>query len=111
MPAAIAAQLAHPDRTVLSVADDGCFLMCGQELATAVRHRAAVVFVVVDRAADPDVAAYARAFGIQTETAVSAGEIVAAVERAAGAGVPAVVQVPAGPEAPAAHAAVLQASA
>ncbi len=35
---AIAAKLRHPDRVVISFAGDGCFLMTGQELATAVRY-------------------------------------------------------------------------
>src|SRR5690349_14558889 len=50
VPAAIAAKLVHRDRVVLSWNGDGCFLMNGQELATAVQHRLAIVFVVVDNA-------------------------------------------------------------
>lgn len=48
LPAAIAAKLRHPDRPVVCFAGDGCFLMTGQELATAVQHELAVVVVVVD---------------------------------------------------------------
>jgi acetolactate synthase-1/2/3 large subunit len=46
LPAAIAAKLAEPDRPVVCVAGDGCFLMTGQELATAVQYRAAVLVLV-----------------------------------------------------------------
>ncbi|MGH2876977.1 MAG: thiamine pyrophosphate-dependent enzyme, partial [Solirubrobacteraceae bacterium] len=85
VPAAIAAKLVHPDRPVVSFNGDGCFLMCGQELATAVRHEVAPVFVVVDNGSygtirmhqerrhpgrpvgtdlvNPDFVAYARSFG------------------------------------------------
>jgi acetolactate synthase-1/2/3 large subunit len=33
---------------VVSVNGDGCFLMCGQELATAARYDARVIFLIVD---------------------------------------------------------------
>jgi acetolactate synthase-1/2/3 large subunit len=48
VPAAVAAKAVHPDRIVVSWNGDGCFLMNGQELATAVQYGLAVVFVVVD---------------------------------------------------------------
>jgi len=51
VPAAIAAKLAHPERTVVSVSGDGCFLMSAQELATAARYGANVIFLVVDNGA------------------------------------------------------------
>lgn len=47
-PAAIAAKIVEPGREVVSVAGDGCFLMCAQELATAVQHDVALVVIVVD---------------------------------------------------------------
>src|SRR3546814_10096341 len=40
VPAATAAALRHKDRQVVALAGDGCFLMNGQELATAVAHGA-----------------------------------------------------------------------
>lgn len=46
--AAISASLAHPERLVVSIAGDGCFLMNGQELATAVQYGAAPLVVVMD---------------------------------------------------------------
>lgn len=48
LPAAIAAKLRHPDRPVVCFAGDGCYLMTGQELATAVQHDVGIVVVVVD---------------------------------------------------------------
>ena len=48
VPAAIAAKIVQPERTVVCFAGDGDFLMSGQELATAVRERADVLFLVVD---------------------------------------------------------------
>ena len=55
VPAAIAASLLFPQRTVVNVAGDGDFLMTGQELATATQHEAGrgrgkLVSIVVDNA-------------------------------------------------------------
>ncbi len=90
VPAAVAAKAVHPDRIVVSWNGDGCFLMNGQELATAVQYGLAVVFIVVDNAmygtirmhqerhyparvygtdlVNPDFAALARAYGAHGET-------------------------------------------
>lgn len=46
VPSAVAAKLAAPDRTVISAVGDGGVLMTGQEIETAVRHRAPIVVVV-----------------------------------------------------------------
>jgi len=48
VPAAIAGKLARPDSTVVAFAGDGCFLMTGQELATAARHNLNIVFIVIN---------------------------------------------------------------
>ena len=53
VPAAIAASLLHPERTVINIAGDGDFLMTGQELATATGYRAGsgggkLIVIVVD---------------------------------------------------------------
>jgi thiamine pyrophosphate-dependent acetolactate synthase large subunit-like protein len=47
-PAALGAKVAFPDRQVVSVSGDGCFLMTGQELATAIQHRINVVAIVIN---------------------------------------------------------------
>jgi acetolactate synthase I/II/III large subunit len=46
LPAAIGAQLAHPDKLVVCVSGDASVLMNIQELSTAVQHRAAVKVIV-----------------------------------------------------------------
>ena len=48
VPASIAAKIMQPEKTVVSVAGDGCFMMSMPELATAVRYAAAVIFIVVN---------------------------------------------------------------
>jgi len=47
-PAAVAAGLLHPERDVVAFAGDGCFLMNGQELATAVQYGVRATFVVIN---------------------------------------------------------------
>jgi acetolactate synthase-1/2/3 large subunit len=91
VPAAIAAALRHPDRTVVAVAGDGDFLMNGQELATAAQFGANILVIVVDNGAygtirmhqereyparvsattlvNPDFAALAAAYGAWSRTA------------------------------------------
>ena len=90
LPAAIAASLRSPGRWVVALAGDGCVLMNGQELATAVQHGAEILVIVVDnsaygtirmhqerefpgrvagtRLANPDFAALARAYGCWAAT-------------------------------------------
>jgi len=48
LPAAIAAKLLYPSRTVVCFAGDGCFLMSSQELATAVQYGANIIVIVVN---------------------------------------------------------------
>lgn len=48
MPAACAAQLVHPDRTVVCFAGDGCFQMNVQELATVKQYGLKIIFIVVN---------------------------------------------------------------
>jgi len=48
--AAIGGKLAAPDRPVISVVGDGCFLMNGMEVATAVSHDIPVVWIVENNA-------------------------------------------------------------
>ncbi len=51
VPAAVAAALRYPQRTVVAVAGDGDFMMNGQELATAVQHGANLIVLIVDNSA------------------------------------------------------------
>lgn len=48
VPAAVAASLVHPDRTVVALAGDGCFGMNGQELATLQATGGRAIVVVID---------------------------------------------------------------
>ncbi len=48
IPAALGAQRVHPGRLVLTVTGDGCFLMSGMEISTAVREQLPVKFFVLD---------------------------------------------------------------
>ncbi|MCH6162502.1 thiamine pyrophosphate-dependent enzyme [Streptomyces sp. M600PL45_2] len=104
VPAGVAAAVACPGRQVVTLAGDGCFLMNGQELATAVAHEAAPLILVVDNGTygtirkhqelahpgrvsgtdllNPDFAAYARAFGAHGETVTATEEFAPALERA-----------------------------
>ncbi|WP_167194082.1 thiamine pyrophosphate-dependent enzyme [Brevibacterium pigmentatum] len=48
LPAAVAAALVHPERSVFCIAGDGDFLMNGQEMATAVQYGADLTVVLND---------------------------------------------------------------
>ncbi len=48
VPAAVAAKLLRPEVPVVSFNGDGCFLMNGQEFATAVQYGLSVVFLIVN---------------------------------------------------------------
>jgi acetolactate synthase-1/2/3 large subunit len=121
LPAAIAAKLARPDRDVVCFTGDGDFLMTGQELATAVQERAAIVIVLVNNAmygtirmhqeraypgrpygtdlVNPDFVAYAHAFGADGELVERTDAFPEAFERAVAAGVPALLELRVDPEA------------
>jgi acetolactate synthase-1/2/3 large subunit len=125
VPAAVAAKIVHPQRTVVSWNGDGCFLMCGQELATAVQYGANVMFVVVNNGmygtirmhqerdyparvygtalANPDFAMLARAFGAHGELVEETSQFAAAFERALDAteagGKPALIELRIDPQA------------
>ena len=121
LPAAIAAKLRHPDRTVVCFAGDGCFQMTGQEIATAVQYDARVIVLVVDNGMygtirmhqersfpgrvhatsliNPDFAALARAYGAHGERLERDADFPAAFARAREARVPAVLHLAVDPEA------------
>ena len=48
LPAAVAAQLAYRDRQVVCFAGDGCFLMTGQEMATAAMYELPLIVIVAN---------------------------------------------------------------
>ncbi len=90
LPAAIAAQLVHPDRRVVCFTGDGGLMMVAAELETVARLRLPIMIVVLNdealsliavkqeqkgfegvsmRYAGPDLGALARAFGLRAFTA------------------------------------------
>ena len=115
VPAAIGAKRLYPERTVVAFAGDGCFLMTGQEFATAVQYGLNLIVIVVDNGMygtirmhqerqypgrvvgtdlkNPDFAAYARAFGGHGETVGATTDFAPAFERALASGLPAIVHV------------------
>jgi acetolactate synthase-1/2/3 large subunit len=121
LPAAIAAKLADPTRTVVNFAGDGCFLMTGQELATAVQYGLNIVTIVANNGMygtirahqerqypgrvagttlmNPDFAAYARSFGAHGETVEQTADFRPAFERALAANKPAIIELKIDPEA------------
>jgi acetolactate synthase-1/2/3 large subunit len=48
LPAAIGAAIATPEREIVAIAGDGCFLMTGQEMATAVHHGLNLTVIVIN---------------------------------------------------------------
>jgi acetolactate synthase-1/2/3 large subunit len=121
VPAAVGAKRVCPDRMVVSFSGDGCFLMNGQEFATAVQYDLPIIFIVVDNGMygtirmhqereypgrisatelkNPDFAAYARAFGGHGETVEETGQFAPAFERAVASGKPAILHVKIDPDA------------
>jgi acetolactate synthase-1/2/3 large subunit len=119
VPAAVAASLAYPGRQVISVAGDGCFMMNGQEIATAMGHGARFIVLVVDNGifatirehqeahypgrpsgthmTNPDFAALARSYGGYGERIEKAEDFAAAFRRAVDSGLPAVLHLPQDP--------------
>ena len=116
VPASLAAKLIHPERTVICWAGDGDFLMASQELATAVRYRLSVIFVVVNNGSygtirmhqethfpgrvyateltNPDFVALARAYGFRTaERVEKTADFWPAFERAQADGGPALIEL------------------
>ena len=104
VPAAVAAALRHPERTVVALAGDGDFLMNGQELATAVQYGCDMLVVLVDNGAygtirmhqerefpervsgttlhNPDFAALATAYGGWAKRVATTDEFTAALAEA-----------------------------
>jgi acetolactate synthase-1/2/3 large subunit len=119
IPSAVAASLAYPGRQVISVAGDGCFMMNGQEIATAMGHGARFIVLVVDNGifatirehqeahypgrpsgthmTNPDFAALARSYGGYGERIEKAEDFAAAFRRAVESGLPAVLHLPQDP--------------
>jgi acetolactate synthase-1/2/3 large subunit len=121
VPAAVAAKIVHPERVVVSFSGDGCFLMNGQELATAMHYGLAIIFIVVNNGmygtirmhqerhfpgrvygtslTNPNFADYARAFGAYGEVVERTTDFAEAFEQALQAEQPALLELRVDPEA------------
>jgi acetolactate synthase-1/2/3 large subunit len=121
LPAAVAAKALMPEREVIAFAGDGCFLMNGQEFATAIQYDLPVVVLVIDNGMygtirmhqereypgrvsatqlrNPDFAALARAFGGHGETVRETGEFAGALARARASGKASIIHCLIDPEA------------
>ncbi|WP_095131681.1 thiamine pyrophosphate-binding protein [Pseudomonas sp. Irchel s3h14] len=121
VPAAVAAKLTCPDRVVVSFSGDGCFLMNGQEIATAAQYGANVIFVVINNGMygtirmhqernypgrvsgtelrNPDFAALAQAYGLHGEVVTATSDFAPAFERCLGMSRPSLIEVRVDPEA------------
>jgi acetolactate synthase-1/2/3 large subunit len=115
VPAAVAAKLAHPERVVVSVNGDGCFMMLGQEIATAQQYGLAPIIILVNNTMlatirmhqeqhfpgrvvgtdlfNPDFTALARAYGAHAETVRRTEEFPDALKRCQAAGRVALIEV------------------
>ncbi len=115
LPGAIAAKLVHPERRVVALCGDGGFLMNSQELETAQRIGANVTVVVwrdngyglIDwkqrnefgkpfgvEFGNPDLVAYAGAFGIAGFRVASADDLRGTLARALDVDGPSLVEIP-----------------
>ena len=121
VPASLAAQLLRPGAPVVAFAGDGCFQMCGQELATMVQERLPVIVIVANNGMlatirmhqerrfpgrvmatdllNPDFAALARAYGAHGERVQRADDFPGALARARAAGGPALIELATDPDA------------
>ncbi|OLL29349.1 thiamine pyrophosphate-binding protein [Burkholderia sp. SRS-W-2-2016] len=115
VPAAIAAKSLYPQRAVVALAGDGCFMMAAQELATAMQYDLRVLFIVVNNShfgtirmhqerhyphrvhgtglTNPDFAAFARSFGAHGETVERTADFLPALERAIASQLPALIEI------------------
>jgi acetolactate synthase I/II/III large subunit len=121
VPAAIAAKITAPERMVIAFAGDGCFLMNGQELATAMQYDARVIFLVINNGmygtirmhqersypgrvlgttlTNPDFAALARSYGLHGETVEKTEDFADAFRHSEMSGKPALIEIRIDPEA------------
>ena len=120
VPAGIAAKVAFPDRTVVSVSGDGCFLMNGQELATAAQYDLKLLFLVFNNGMygtirmhqereypnhvygtslkNPDFAALARAYGLHGATVENTSQFEGQLAKALSADTAALIELKTDPE-------------
>ena len=121
VPAAVGAARIDPGRPVVAFAGDGCFMMNGQEFATAVQYELPIIVLVIDNGMygtirmhqereypgrvvgtglkNPDFAAYAQAFGGHGERVTRTQDFAPALARAQASGKPSILHVLVDPDA------------
>ncbi|MBZ0215875.1 MAG: thiamine pyrophosphate-binding protein, partial [Fimbriimonadaceae bacterium] len=120
-PAAVGAKRLYPERTVIAFAGDGCFLMHGQELATAVQYGLQIMVIVINNTMygtirmhqereypgrisatelkNPDFVAYAKAFGAHGELVEKTEDFAPAFARCIAYDGPALIEIKIDPQA------------
>ena len=120
VPAAVAASIADPKRTVISFVGDGGFLMSGQEIGTAVQHGGRPIVLLFNNRmygtirmhqerdypervsgtdlVNPDFVGFAKSFGCHAERVEKTADFMPAFERALKSGKPAVLELMTDPE-------------
>lgn len=121
LPAAVAAKKIYPQKTVVCFAGDGCFMMHGQEFATAVQYNLPIIVILMDNGMygtirmhqerhypgrvsatelkNPNFAQYAVAFGGHGETVNQSSDFIPAFERALASNKAAIIHCLIDPEA------------
>jgi acetolactate synthase-1/2/3 large subunit len=121
VPAAIAAKITYPERTVIACAGDGCFMMSAMELATAAQYGANVIFLVFNNSMfgtirmhqereyparvsgtglqNPDFVKLAESFGMFAAQVTETDQFASTLNDAMQAGKPALIEVVIDPDA------------
>jgi len=120
VPAAVAASITHPERSVVSFVGDGGFLMSGQEIGTAMQHGGKPIVLLFNNRmygtirmhqerdfperisgtslVNPDFVAFAKSFGAYAERVEKTADFMPAFERALKSGKTAVIELMTDPE-------------
>ena len=119
-PAGICAKYLYPNRVVISFAGDGCYLMTGQELATAVQYNIPIIIIIINNGTygtirmhqereypervfatnlkNPDFSSLARAYGAFGEKVERTQDFPKIFKRAIKCNQPAIIEVITSPE-------------
>jgi len=120
VPAAVAASICDPKKTVVSFVGDGGFLMSGQEIGTAVQHGGRPIVLLFNNRmygtirmhqerdfparvsgtelVNPDFVGFAKSFGAYAERVEKTADFMPAFERAVNSGKAAVLELMTDPE-------------
>ena len=115
IPAALGARAAFPERPVVAVVGDGCFMMSGMELATAVQEDLPIIVVLVNDGSltlikaiqrsryegrylgvdllNPDFGQFAAAFRVRHRAVATAADLESALREALGVGGSVLIEV------------------